>query len=225
MKHDFLILNIDKTIFDVVAPVQKAYTDLARRKGIDIPPAFLERVLDTRGSSRDRLDREFFALSKLHTDAYGLAALDIADAVADHRIFADHAETFLRFLDDRLIPYGVVSSMPRGFVNQMRERYPLFHPVFSIVQAEVFEGKPEPDLYLMAARRAGVHPNHLLVVENTHIGAESAFLANAKVIYMTDDAPAEDSAMHFCLHSADSLAELAEYLDKAWPKNSDDIGG
>jgi HAD superfamily hydrolase (TIGR01509 family) len=219
MKHDFLVLNIDKTIFDVAAPVQKAYKFLAKRNGIDIHPAFLERVLDTRGSSRDRLDREFHSLSKLHEQAAELSARYIEESVADNQIFVNQSENFLRYLDERSIPYGVVSSMPRSFVTQMTEMYPLFHPAFSIVQAQILEGKPEPDLYLMAARKAGVHPNRLLAIENTHLGAEAAFLANVKVIYISDETKSDEPETAYSQQSLSDLNELIKYLDKAVKNN------
>jgi len=214
MKNNFLVLNIDKTIFDVVSPLHQAYKNLARRYDLEVPAVFLERVLDTRGSSRDRLDRQFFRLARLHPQAAELSALYIAQAIAEDRVLADQAEAFLRFLDEQAIPYGVVSSMPRSFVTQMIEKYPLFHPAFSIVQAEIREGKPEPDLYLMAARKAGVHPNQILAIENTHLGAESAFLANAKSIFMADASKPEDPETAYSLHSVQDLNELAGYLEK-----------
>lgn len=219
MKNNFLVLNIDKTIFDVVELIHLAYKNLARRYDLDVPAVFLERVLDTHGSSRDRLDRQFFRLAKLHPQASELAALYIAQALADGTILADKAESFLHFLDEQRIPYGVVSSMPRSFVTQMTEKYPFFHPAFSIVQSEVFEGKPEPDLYLLAARKAGVHPTHILAVENTRLGAESAFLANAKILFMDDGSNPDDPESAYSQHSVKSLDELAAYLKESMQDN------
>jgi sugar-phosphatase len=213
MKNNFLVLNIDKTIFDVVDPIHQAYKNLARRYDLDVPVVFLERVLDTRGSSRERLDRQFFRLARLHPQAAELSALYIAQAIADDKVLADQAEAFLRFLDEQAIPYGAVSSLPRSFVTQMTAKYPLFHPAFSIVQSEVFEGKPEPDLYLMAARKAGVHPTQILAIENTHLGAESAFLANAKSIFMADESNPENPETSYSLHTVGNLDELALVLE------------
>jgi len=219
MKNNFLVLNIDKTFFDVVAPLHQAYKDLAKHHDLDVPEVFLEKVLDTRGSSRDRLDRQFFRLARLYAQEVELAALCIAQAIADDKIMPDQAASFLRFLDEQRIPYGVVSSMPRPFVSQMIAKYPLFHPAFSIVQAEILEGKPEPDLYLMAARKAGVHPNQLLVVENTLLGAESAFLAHAKIIFMTDESVPDIPETAYHQHSVSDLDELAAYLEENWNVN------
>jgi beta-phosphoglucomutase-like phosphatase (HAD superfamily) len=217
MKHNFLILNIDKTIFDVVDPVNQAYTNLAQRYAIDMHPDFLKRVLDTRGSSRDRLDREFVHLAKLHPQATELYSLYIAEALAKDRLLSKKAATFLQFLADRAIPYGAVSSLSRRFVDQMIDTYPLFNPAFSIVQAEVFEGKPEPDLYLMAARKAGVHPNQVLAVESTLLGAEAAFLASVKVISINDESQPDLQDSAYSQQTFGDLRELTQYLKEAWP--------
>ncbi len=214
MNYDYLVLNIDKTIFDIVEPVHTAYRQLAKRYGIDLHPSFLERVLDTRGASRERLDREFVSMAKLHDQAIDLSAYYIQEKLTKNNLLSDSAKAFLRFLNEHKIAYGVVSSMPRSFVEQMLRTYPVFKPAFSIVQAEVFEGKPEPDLYLKASRKAGVHPTRLLVVESTELGAESAFLAYAKVVFIESLTQRNPEGSAYSLRDFANLDELALFLLK-----------
>ena len=42
--------------------------------------------------------------------------------------------------------------------------------------------KPEPDLFLLAAERAGVDPRHCLVIEDSHHGVEAARRAGMRVV-------------------------------------------
>ena len=50
---------------------------------------------------------------------------------------------------------------------------------------DVQNGKPAPDIYLLAAKRAGFTPAHCLVVEDSVTGATSALAAGCKVIGFT----------------------------------------
>ena len=47
---------------------------------------------------------------------------------------------------------------------------------------DVKNGKPAPDIYLLAAKRAGFRPAHCLVVEDSVTGATSALAAGCQVI-------------------------------------------
>jgi HAD superfamily hydrolase (TIGR01509 family) len=50
---------------------------------------------------------------------------------------------------------------------------------------DVKNGKPAPDIYLLAAQRAGFDPAHCLVVEDSATGATSALAAGCKVVGFT----------------------------------------
>ena len=50
---------------------------------------------------------------------------------------------------------------------------------------DVKNGKPAPDIYLLAAQRAGFKPSHCLVVEDSVTGVTSALAAGCKVIGFT----------------------------------------
>jgi HAD superfamily hydrolase (TIGR01509 family) len=222
MKFDFLILNIDATIFDVVKLRHAAYRNLAQRYAIDVSTSFLDRVMDARGSSQQRLDREFIQLAKLRPQADELFNLYVQESLAENRLLSTKAKTFLSYLERRQIPYGIVSSMPRSFVRQMSEKFDFFRPRFSVVQGEVYEGKPEPDLYLMACRKAGVHPNHALVIENSVLGAQSAFLAAAKVFFLESATRRNETTYAFSLQEFADLDEIENYLDKHWDARRDE---
>jgi HAD superfamily hydrolase (TIGR01509 family) len=70
---------------------------------------------------------------------------------------------------------------------------PLFGAnIFSATQ--VAHGKPAPDLYLFAATRMGVSPEHCVVIEDTALGVTAGRAAGMKVIGFTGAAHATHSA-------------------------------
>ena len=59
---------------------------------------------------------------------------------------------------------------------------------------DVRRGKPEPDLFLLAARRAGVDPKRAIVFEDAPLGIEGARRAGMKAVAITSGEPAETLA-------------------------------
>lgn len=82
------------------------------------------------------------------------------------------------------LPLAVVSNSRRASVEHALQRAGLAERVSSGVFAaeDVQRPKPAPDLYLLAAKRAGVEPSRCLVVEDSATGATAALTAGMRVI-------------------------------------------
>jgi HAD superfamily hydrolase (TIGR01509 family) len=82
---------------------------------------------------------------------------------------------------------------------------PLFgHDVFSAVQ--VTNGKPAPDLYLLAARTLGEAPENCIVIEDTTRGVMSARAAGMRVIGFSGAAHASPNLAEQLQHAGAELA-------------------
>ena len=82
---------------------------------------------------------------------------------------------------------------------------------FILAAEDIVHGKPHPEIYLMAARRFGVPPAEMLVLEDSENGCLSAAAAGAHVVAV----PGPHSRQHdFSTASlvADSLADRRLYL-------------
>jgi beta-phosphoglucomutase-like phosphatase (HAD superfamily) len=83
----------------------------------------------------------------------------------------------------------------------------------TVSSEEVAHGKPEPDVYLEAARRLAVEPTQCAAVEDSHGGIRSAKAAGMRVIAIPNPTypPDEES-----LAQADTvLRSLDELVDPA----------
>jgi beta-phosphoglucomutase-like phosphatase (HAD superfamily) len=57
--------------------------------------------------------------------------------------------------------------------------------------ADVKRGKPEPDVFLLAAERCGADPAHCIVFEDAPLGVEAARRAGMRCVVLTTTLPAE----------------------------------
>ena len=77
---------------------------------------------------------------------------------------------------------------------------------------EVKRGKPEPDIYLLAAKRLGLAPGECMALEDSQNGVRSAFAAGCKTVLVPDlDNP--ENELKGCLYAvADNLPAVKKLL-------------
>ena len=111
-------------------------------------------------------------------------------------------------------PLGLASSSNRELIDTVLLVAGLAQLFRATVSSEeVARGKPAPDVYLEAARRLGVDPQHCAAVEDSHGGIRSAKSAGMRVIAIPNSSfpPDEESLAHADV-TIDSLAELTPGL-------------
>jgi len=83
----------------------------------------------------------------------------------------------------RELPWGVATSSPRAHAERILTQMDLLEPCRALAGGdEVEQGKPAPDLYLLAARRLGIAPAACLALEDSAPGCRSAHAAGMRVI-------------------------------------------
>ena len=207
----------------------------------DVYFAAIDEILMRRGKRYDPRLTAVLMGRRLH-EAFEVIIAQHNLAVTCQKLVTECEEAFLRLLHDRLIampglldllaaleaaniPKAVATSTYRRLVHEVLSRFDL-RPRFSFVLAaeDVARGKPDPEVYVEAARRLAVAPAELLVLEDSHNGCRAAVAAGAFTVAV----PAAHSESHdfsFASLRVTSLADrrLYEVLDMA-PPNSDQRG-
>lgn len=92
-------------------------------------------------------------------------------------------EALLRYLDQGQIPKAIVTSSRRSYLDRILRLAALpYRFAFSLTADDVTRGKPEPDVYLMAARRFGIAPDRMLVLEDSRHGCQAGVAAGAVTV-------------------------------------------
>jgi HAD superfamily hydrolase (TIGR01509 family) len=109
------------------------------------------------------------------------------------------------------VPKAVATSSRRSFVTTVLGRFDL-EPRFQFVLTaeDVVEGKPNPEIYLTAARRFGISPSEALVLEDSENGCRAAVRAGTIAVAV----PGGHSLRHDFTGArlvADSLADRRLY--------------
>ncbi len=123
-------------------------------------------------------------------------------------------DALLDFLDSRAIPKAIATSTPRESTLSQLNMTGLL-PRFKAVTAgdEVANGKPAPDLFLLAADRIGVNPSACLALEDSEYGIVGADRAGMTAFWVRDLQPLSPEVERLAKGKFNSLREVQERLE------------
>ena len=109
-----------------------------------------------------------------------------------------------------VFPLALASSSNRAIFEEVLELAGIANSFAATVSSEeVPRGKPAPDVYVEAARRLGVEPEHCAAVEDSHSGIRSAHAAAMRVVAIPNASyPPGTEALALADVVLDSLDEL-----------------
>ncbi len=178
---DGLLINTEELYFDVFEELMQRrgqhYTQQLRRSMMGLPgPRAFEVLIEQAAlsESAEQLEQECEEIfSGVLPDR--LAVMPGVIELLDH-------------IEQLGLPHCVATSSRRSFADDclaavgVLERFD-----FIVTAAEVARGKPHPDIYLEAARRMGVAPASMLVLEDSQNGARAGVDAQACTIAVPGD--------------------------------------
>ncbi|HEX6642386.1 MAG TPA: HAD family phosphatase, partial [Thermoanaerobaculia bacterium] len=178
MNPSAVIFDFDETIIDLEPQHTFAHDALCRALGADyaqMPESFRKssgrRIID---DIRDM--RAHFAWSESEEALFALRQqfFDEACARAD-LVPMQGAVEVIRTLQARGIPLAIASSAVRSSIEAILIRLGIRDAFDWIVDgSEVVHGKPDPEAYLVTARKLGVAPVECLVFEDSEVGVLAA---------------------------------------------------
>jgi beta-phosphoglucomutase family hydrolase len=200
-----VLFDLDGVLVDSRAHHLTAWQRFARERGIEPEPGYFHRTFGLRndailgglvgGASEADLERMAEEKERIFREiARGRIAL------------LPGARELLAFLREQEVAKAVVTSTPRANLEMILESLGLAGWFEALVTAEdVTRGKPDPEGFLLAARKLGIEPRRCVVIEDAPAGLEAAKAAGMRAIGVTTTHPAAD------LGAADLVVEsLAE---------------
>lgn len=94
----------------------------------------------------------------------------------------------LCYLNEMGIPYALASSTRSNKIHELLASEYLVHAFPVIMSGDmVAHGKPDPEIFQMAASRLGVDPQEALVLEDARAGIEAAHAGGFQSAFIFDD--------------------------------------
>lgn len=179
------IFDMDGTMIDSMPSHKESWAVFARRQGLDVDIADLMRR--TTGRTGIECMRDLFNHPEMD-EAVALAHVHEKEAVYREifsPIFAEVAgfKAFFNLAHGRGLKLGVGTAGDRhnqAFAYQHLQMS--VAPLTTVGGDEGLPGKPEPAIFLEAARRMGVEPARCIVFEDAPLGIEAARRAGMRAV-------------------------------------------
>jgi HAD superfamily hydrolase (TIGR01509 family) len=187
------IFDWDGVIIDSSAAHRESWERLAREEGRILSPGYFERGF---GMKSVKIIREILGWTD---DPERLKQLDWRKECLYREVIRERGIEPLPGVVDWLdqlkaasIPSVIATSTHSRNVNCAMEIIrldPHFHGMIS--GENVTHGKPDPEVFLLAAKSVRFPPERCVVFEDAHVGIEAARRARMRVIAVTTTHPAE----------------------------------
>lgn len=106
-------------------------------------------------------------------------------------------DSILAELEERQLPKAVATSSDRKLAEVALNRFDLIPRFeFILTSEDVTNGKPAPDVYLLAARKLQVKPENMLVLEDSFVGSSAAAAAKTIAVAVPNQHTAEQDFSH-----------------------------
>ena len=202
-----VIFDMDGVLVDSYQAHFEAWNRMARRHGREMTE---QQFADTFG----RTSREIIRLLWPDlADQDQVSAWDAEkeaayrDSLRENFPEMDGASELLKALAQAGFVMAIGSSGPPANVAVVRRSLPdLF--AAEVTGADVTRGKPDPQVFVMAAEKLGIEQRRCAVVEDAAAGIEAARRAGMAAVAITGTAPPEQLALRADL-VVDSLRELS----------------
>jgi sugar-phosphatase len=177
-RYRAFLFDMDGTLINSIAVTERIWGAWAVRHGLDAA-SFLPTIHGVR--SVDTIAH--LALPGVDPEMEALAITQAEISDMDGIIEVAGAARFLRSLP--ATGWGIVTSAPKALAIRRLAAAGIPLPPLLVTAEDVAAGKPNPDCYLLAARKLGVDASDCLVFEDASAGILAGAAAGAKVMVIT----------------------------------------
>lgn len=212
------IFDMDGTIVDNMAFHTKSWVAFFERRGHEIDADDFFRA--TAGRQGHEIMRTYLGEGLTREDT---ALLDAEKEELYRELYAPHLETvagfeqFIEAAQEQDVRLAVATAAPPANIVFTLDGLDLRRHFDAVVgAADVARGKPNPDVFLLAAERCSAAPEHCIVFEDAPLGVEAARRAGMRAVVLTTTLPAEAFAEFdnvICVARDFSELEIAALFD------------
>ena len=209
-----VIFDMDGTMFDTERMWASFWKPALAALGLPYKEGLDEAARGTAGETTRRVIRQFYG-----ADCDAEAIVDSLHKVADEAFFAAPVpkkpglDALLEWLDAQGIPMAVASSSREAMIYHNLDVWGMTHYFRAIVSGQhVAHSKPDPEIFLLTARKLGVDPVHCLVLEDSYNGVRAGAAGGFVTVMVPDLMPADDEMRHIYTMECASLNEVLDKL-------------
>ena len=212
-----VLFDMDGLMVDTESLATEAFIHSAKRQGYDMTKEETLLVLGFTTKSIYDFWENYFK----NSDVSGKQLVDDHYKYIENILFTTgprkmpYIEELLKYLKESNYKVAVASSSNMNHIINNMEKTGLKKYIDEFASgAEVENGKPAPDVFLLAAERLGVKPEECLVLEDSKAGVIAGSSAGAKVIMVPDMFKPDEECKERTYRIVGNLGEVISILEE-----------
>lgn len=212
-----VLFDMDGLMVDTESLATEAFIHSAKKQGYDMTKEETLLVLGFTTKSIYDFWEKYFK----NSDVSGKQLVDDHYKYIEDILFTTgprkmpYIEELLKYLKDSNYKVAVASSSNMNHIINNMEKTGLKKYIDEFASgAEVENGKPAPDVFLLAAKRLGVKPEECLVLEDSKAGVIAGSSAGAKVIMIPDMFKPDEVCKEKAYRIVNNLGEVISILEE-----------
>lgn len=190
-----IIFDLDGTLVDSMWLWNDIDIEFLEARGLTLPETYQHDIEGMSFTETAIYTKELFRLPESVDELKDIWNRMAIEKYTFEVPFKPGAEKFLQYCKKQRISMGIATSNSRELVDAVVHALHLDNYIQEIVTScEVEKGKPAPDVYLEAARRLGIAPEHCLVFEDVPMGILAGKNAGMRVCAVEDAFSADKQA-------------------------------
>ena len=208
------IFDMDGLMFDTESIWAELWPVALAEFGCDCTQEFLHVSLGVNREVQEQIIRKHFG-----QDVPASQVFDREEELVNERLRRDvpvkpGLPELLAWLERHEVPLAVASASPMYMIEDCLAAAGVrdsFDVVFSADGME--NGKPAPDVFLLAAEALGVEPTRTLVLEDSHAGVRAGHAGNFITVMVPDQVPPTEEILELADACCDNLHQVIELLE------------
>ena len=215
MKFQAVIFDMDGLMLDTERTYRDVFNRAAADCRIDFPPSLHEVLLGRNTADTHKILRERWKDDAMFDRFIDRSRHHHEICFADAPPLKKGLIELLDMLESRQIPKAVATSTRRDYAIPRLEQCRLASRFVTITTGDqVNQGKPAPDIYLLAASTIGMSPRQCIALEDSEAGVTAAHAAGIPVCMVPDLKQPSDDVRRRAHRVYESLIEVRHDLEK-----------
>lgn len=186
-RYNAVIFDMDGVLIDSEPLWEETEKILLRSRGIDYNPDYRSRILGLNQYDSASLLKNRFELTESIDNIIASRTRILLELYEDKLFLKPGIMELLRHLNSGFITMGLASSSPSGVIKYVLDKFGInFYFTTRISGDCIAKGKPDPEIYILAAKNLQVKASECIAVEDSVNGVKSAKNAGMYCIAVPD---------------------------------------
>ena len=210
-----ILFDMDGVIFDTERVYLEDWTRVFADFGYKMEKEIYISVMGTGRKSVKEVFRQKFGQDLPIDQMYIQKDALLYEAIENNRVpLKEGVIEILNFLGNNGYKIALATSAKRDRLEKQLKGANIWDRFDAIVCADdVVNSKPDPEIFLKAAKKLSVNPEECIVIEDSKAGIRAAYNAKMMGLHVEDLKQADEEILRYCYKNFKNLLEIKKFIE------------